>query len=55
MCILAGFLLVPSTGEFTPIIVDVAQQMGKCMDPVPMILAETLIGLGKVSQAPSEL
>lgn len=48
ICLLARFLLVSADGKFSPKLVDVAAQVVEGKDFVPMVLAETLLGLDKV-------
>lgn len=48
MCLLAAYLLVPSDGRANPLLVGVSAQIEECKDVVPMVLAETLIGLDAV-------
>ncbi|KAI8572047.1 hypothetical protein RHMOL_Rhmol01G0167900 [Rhododendron molle] len=47
MCLLAAYLLVPSAGHASSALVSVATQVEARKDVVPMVLAETLIGLDK--------
>ena len=48
MCLLATYLLVPNDGNPNPSIISVAAQIEQRRDVVPMVLAETLMGLDAV-------
>jgi hypothetical protein len=48
MCLLAAYFLVPSDGHVSSALVSVAMQIEARKDVVPMVLAETLMGLDKV-------
>jgi len=48
MCLLASYLLVPLDGNASPSIVSVALQIEQRRDVVPMVLAETLMGLDAI-------
>ncbi|KAI8571783.1 hypothetical protein RHMOL_Rhmol01G0145800 [Rhododendron molle] len=45
ICLLAAFLLVPSVGQPSPLLVGVAAQIEAHKDVAPLVLTETLIGL----------
>jgi hypothetical protein len=48
ICLLAAFLLVPSVGQPSPLLVGVAAQIEARKDVAPLVLAETLMGLDAV-------
>jgi len=48
MCLLASYLLVPLDGNASPSIASVALQIEQRRDVVPMVLAETLMGLDAI-------
>lgn len=48
MCLLDAYLLVPSEGHANSALVSVVVQIEARKDVVPMVLAETLLGLDKV-------
>ena len=48
ICLLAGYLLVDPFGLVDPAIIGVADDINDGGNPVPLILAETLMGLDKV-------
>jgi hypothetical protein len=48
ICVLAAYLLVPHDGRVNPALVSIATQLGDRRNVVPMVLAETLMGLDSV-------
>ncbi|KAI8538350.1 hypothetical protein RHMOL_Rhmol09G0096100 [Rhododendron molle] len=48
ICLLAAYLLVPSDGQVSPLLVSVAAQMVDRKNVIPLVLVETLIGLDLV-------
>ncbi|KAI8538318.1 hypothetical protein RHMOL_Rhmol09G0093200 [Rhododendron molle] len=54
MCLLAACLLVHSTGHASSALVSIAVQIEARKDVVPMVLAETLIGLDRVCSGETE-
>lgn len=48
ICALAAYMLVPSDGRVSLSLVSVASQMGARKNIIPMVLAETLMGLDSV-------
>ncbi|KAI8568250.1 hypothetical protein RHMOL_Rhmol02G0184000 [Rhododendron molle] len=48
MCLLAAYLLVPSAGHASSALASVVVQVEARKDVIPMVLAETLIGLDKI-------
>lgn len=48
ICLLAAYLLVPADGRVSPLLVSVAAQMRARKNVIPMVLAETLLGLDLV-------
>jgi hypothetical protein len=48
ICLLAGYLLVPGDGRVSSLVVSVAAQMSERKNVIPLVLAETLIGLDRV-------
>jgi hypothetical protein len=49
ICVLAAYLLVSQDGRVNPSLVSVATQLGDRRNVVPMVLAETLMGLDLVA------
>ncbi|KAI8538514.1 hypothetical protein RHMOL_Rhmol09G0109300 [Rhododendron molle] len=54
MCLLAACLLVPSAGHVSSALVSIAVQIEARKDVIPMVLAETLMGLDKVRSEETE-
>lgn len=54
-CLLAAYLLVPSKGHASSALVSVVVQIEARKDVVPMVLAETLLGLDKVCFGQTEV
>lgn len=48
ICLLAAYLLIPLDGRVSPLLVSVAAQMGAQRNVMPLVLAETLLGLALV-------
>ena len=48
LCLLAAFLFVQSDGQANSSLVGIAMQIEERKDVAPMVLAETLMGLGRV-------
>ncbi|KAI8547641.1 hypothetical protein RHMOL_Rhmol07G0211300 [Rhododendron molle] len=48
ICLLAAYLFIPVDGRVSPLLVSVAAQMGTRRNVVPLVLAETLMGLDLV-------
>ncbi|KAI8568246.1 hypothetical protein RHMOL_Rhmol02G0184000 [Rhododendron molle] len=54
MCLLAAYLLVPSAGHASSALASVVVQVEARKDVIPMVLAETLIGLDKFCSGETE-
>ncbi|KAI8560080.1 hypothetical protein RHMOL_Rhmol04G0227500 [Rhododendron molle] len=53
ICLLHYYLLGPSSGHADFTLLDLAQQIGKCVGFAGLVLAETLIGLDAVKANPT--